>query len=947
MSSDLTRNQLFFKGLLAERIQNPTKNNEYSVPFGLNLLNYDLFDDDIQKITNLIILTDKFNSLNIRLSNTLTDNNTLSKLLRKISLKRQFISLGFYIKYLDDSLLTVFLDFIGKLQESVTNLKLMVKYKEKTKENDVVEKILENVLKNESGGFENLDLTECSIGTEKAVELLEKIINKNKNLKNLEISHRSIYKENININISNVKNVKLINCQLSYINYLPLDILNLSYNNISKDGLKKLTKLLSEEKCKLTKLNLSNNLIGDDGCSILSEGIANNNSLISLNLSSNNILNKGVIAIAKSIKSDTGNKTIKKLNFSQNEIENTGLIEFCSILKNENKNRFIKINFSNNNLSDRSVIEFGLFLQNHPTVTNLCLTNKITNENKNNFFTSCQNLDQLKKIKFEFLDISESNSEALNKILMNNKNIINIQITNNRALGPSGITGLSTGIERNPKLIKIDLTQCDISDDGAISLANSLFKNLEIKEVILEENKIGEKGTKAISSKLLGKTSLKILNLSHNKINSKGGFYIGQGLVDAQGIQKLLLGYNQIEDEGCEFISKGLEKNNSLVELNLDNNNISNKGINSISKFLKKNENMMEISLSGNKITEIDSDFYELFNWLRVIKISDNPLSQSGIVRLFQGSEYNRLFKSLKIKYNSNDEFHFKCFNKSIKTIDLSFNHNINISLMKHILSLKYLSLLNLQMDNITDDNLSNIVNIIKENNTPIKGLILKNNKITSAGSKYISDLIKNSPNLKILDLSYNDLKAEGVKNICKTLTTCDNNNLEQLILNGNKCNDYCSDDIFNMLNNSKKLLVLSLCGNFFTNKGIDKILSSLRKNNTLKQLSVGENKIDNKAFANLPNYLKFNKSLIILDIKSARLNDQSLYELSKVFGQNISLENLNLTDNNLEFEGIAKFGQYTSKSNNINEIKLLNNKPLKEQQYLLRSCNSHLIFGN
>jgi len=96
-----------------------------------------------------------------------------------------------------------------------------------------------------------------------------------------------------------------------------------------------------------------------------------------------------------------------------------------------------------------------------------------------------------------------------------------------------------------------------------------------------------------------------------------------------------------------------------------------------------------------------------------------------------------------------------------------------------------------------------------------------------------------------------------------------------------------------------------------------------------------------------LPNYLKFNKSLIILDIKSARLNDDSLHELSKVFNQNASLENLNLIDNNLEFEGIAKFGQYTSKNKSINEIKLLNNKPLKDQQSLLKSCNAHLIFSN
>ena len=354
----------------------------------------------------------------------------------------------------------------------------------------------------------------------------------------------------------------------------------------------------------------------------------------------------------------------------------------------------------------------------------------------------------------------------------------------------------------------------------------------------------------------------------------------------------------------------------------------------------------MEIILSGNKITEIDSDFYELFNWLKIIKISDNPLNQSGIVRLFQGSEYNRLFKSLKFKYNSEDDYHFKCFNTNIKNIDLSFNRNINISLMKHILSLKYLSQLNLQMNNITDEDLSKIVNLIKENNTPIKDLKLKNNKITSKGSIYISDLIKNCKNLKILDLSYNDLKSEGVKNICQAIIS-NNNILEQLIINGNKCNDYCSDDIFNMLINSRKLILLSLNGNFFTNKGIDKILSSLKKNNTLKQLSIGENKIDQRAFVNLPNYLKFNKSLVVLEIKSSRLNDESLYELSKVFGQNNSLGNLNLIDNNLGFEGIAKFGQYTSKNRFINEIKLLNNKPLKEQQSILKSCNSHLIFSN
>jgi Ran GTPase-activating protein (RanGAP) involved in mRNA processing and transport len=236
-----------------------------------------------------------------------------------------------------------------------------------------------------------LELTEFRLGTIKSLELLERIIVKNKNLKNVQISHRTIFKDRFTLHLSGIKNLKILNCQISCINHLPIEVLNLSDNNISKDGLKKLSKLLYEEKCALLKLNLSNNLIGDDGCTILSDGIFNNTTLISLNLSSNNILNKGVIELARSLKSDTGNKTIKKLNLSKNEIENGGLIEFCQILKNEKKDRFTKIDFSNNNLSDRSIIEFGSFLEKHPAITNLCLTNKITNENKNSFFSSFKN----------------------------------------------------------------------------------------------------------------------------------------------------------------------------------------------------------------------------------------------------------------------------------------------------------------------------------------------------------------------------------------------------------------------------------------------------------------------------------------------------------------------------------------------------------------------------
>ena len=358
MSNELTLIQLFFKGQLSDRISNPIKNNEFSSPFSLNLFDYDLFDEDIQKIIDLIILTDKFNSLNIRLSNTLIDTNTLGKLLRKISLKKQFKSLGFYIKNLNEELLNIFLDFIGKMKDSIVNLKIKIKFNDEKTEERICGKILENLLKGD-GSLDNLILEKFNLSSENNMKLLEQIISKNKNLQNLEINDSIVHNKCFSIDISNVINAKISRCGLLYINYLPIDILNISNNNIGKEGIEQLAELISDEKCSLAKLNISNNLIGDEGAIILSQGISKNNSLIAINLSSNHILNSGIIELAKSLKSNSGNKTIKKLNLSKNEIENTGLIDFCTILKEENKYRFLKIDFSQNNYSDRAVIEFG------------------------------------------------------------------------------------------------------------------------------------------------------------------------------------------------------------------------------------------------------------------------------------------------------------------------------------------------------------------------------------------------------------------------------------------------------------------------------------------------------------------------------------------------------------------------------------------------------------
>ena len=422
MMSKLRDTQLFFKDLLIERVNNSNEYKDYSVNFSLDLIDYDLYDDDIKNVTKLIVETDKFSSLNIRFSNTLNDANVLGKLLRKISLKRQFTSLGFFIKYLNDDLLSIFIDFIGKLENHLTSLEINIKYDDRKKEGEIVKKILESMLKNDNSGIINLTFKGCRFNTEENLNLLNQLIEKNKNkLKNLILCKKRVYNDVFTPDISPLQRADLIYCNLKTIFHLPMEILNLAFNNIGVFGLENIANNLKKETCTLKKLNLSYNYIGNEGCSILGECLKYNTSLVSLNLTGNNILNEGAVSFANKIKSQY-NTTLRKINFKDNSISSEGIMQFCSLLKDEPSDRFAKIDFSVNYLEDTGLSDYGYFISKFPNIKTIVLTNKLSKNSLKNFFIYCQGLNNLKKIIFSQINLTDESTENFNELLMNNKN---------------------------------------------------------------------------------------------------------------------------------------------------------------------------------------------------------------------------------------------------------------------------------------------------------------------------------------------------------------------------------------------------------------------------------------------------------------------------------------------------------------------------------------------
>ena len=927
--------QKFFK--------NELLNGETYIPknFSLDFTSFDINDNDLQNLIQLIVQTHQLTQFSLRFSNTLTNISLFKRLLRKISLKQQFILLSFYIKYLNEELLDIFLDFLTKINFKTNSLKIQIKYHDKKYEREITKRIIEHLDKNNNSQIKEIELLNFRFDDEESINLLNKYLHNKKNIIEFYLNGRLIKDNKFDIDISHLQRLDLSNNCLQIITSIPISFLNLASNSISDKGIKIISELISKDNCTLKKINLSHNYIGDKGSEYLSNGIIKNNSIEKIDLTGNKIVEKGIISIAKSL---LINNSIKKISFKNNYISNAGIIEFCSILKDTKYDKFTKLDFSNNFISHEGLIAYSKFLNTHYTNKIFSISGKITLEEQKQFFINCENLNNIKIIDFYPFDIYQDNYYYLNRILMNNYNIKSIYISNNNSLSGYGINELYEGILQNKKITQISMSQCNLNDDDIEVLSNALYKNIYIQDLNLDQNKISEKGIKIVSEKIFPKISLRKVYLGHNLLNEKCGFYLGKCLPESIGLQRLMLNSNKILDEGVKYIAEGLIKNNTLMELNIENNKITNFGLKLLSNALNKNKNFLKLNFCSNLCTEIDEETYKLFDWCVEIKFYGNKMSKDSIINMINGGKNNKLMKLIRFSIdNKKLVFKFNSQNPNLKSLDLAHNI-INISLINCLLQLPNLSQLYLTDNQIDDEETKIIFDSLIKLNSKIKLIKIQSNKIGEIGGEKISEFLSNNNTLKHLNLASNKIGSEGMIKICNSLIK--NETLEYLMVNYCNLCDNCSQKINEMLRKNKTLLYFSFNGNFFTNKGIDNIISSLRVNQGLKHLCCGENRNDENGFKNLKEYLRFNKCLAILEIKNVGLSDNIINEISKGIRDNKNLISLNFINNKLTIDGMRKIGINVEKYNNVIEVKMLLNSIFGNDKNDIISECPHIIFN-
>ncbi|CAG8466156.1 3316_t:CDS:2 [Diversispora eburnea] len=429
---------------------------------------------------------------------------------------------------------------------------------------------------------------------------------------------------------------------------------------------------------------------------------------------------------------------------------------------------------------------------------------------------------------FELLAIINSLKyhPLLYEVIFRNINLSKLQIestTTGKKMLPLAIYEL---LVTNPKLRKLDLTFCGITEETVIAIGDALST---------------------------GKSSLERLIISNNCITKEGAQALARGIsAHGLGIKELDISSCELTHDSLMFILNALDTNNigELESLNLSNNSCE-LDLNILSDILSKTVSLRTLNLRNcdKMITGLKKSIqFEDLN-LTTLDIGGIPLNSKEQLRSLYSYIQSTSFS--KIKYFSVDHCNLdghvlaiilsyissspnyekirvwaggnhitrtsdgcKEFCNAVRNdwtpVWLSLNNTIfgsNIELVENILTsfyensvLEFLDLSHPQFNDIFRGNKSikelillgdaeqrwgqslGIQLLELENNNVLERLNVKGNGINNIGAKCLSEALKSNTTLKLLNMDENEIGIEGYTSIYNVISTHENTTLQELV---------------------------------------------------------------------------------------------------------------------------------------------------------------------
>ena len=505
--------------------------------------------------------------------------------------------------------------------------------------------VLSEILKNNDNQYSRLILSKNDFG-DKGLELLLESIQDNNSIVELNLSSNSITakggkllfaylltqtsiislnlssQEGVNRNRVCTEGVKLIEKVLQ--NNFFLENLDLSSNSIKTEGFKYLINGLKKNMV-LKNLNVSNNEIDEKGVYYLNENL-NNCKIEIFDLSSNPIGNEGCIAMGKCLGGDQLNE-ITKLNLSDCSISFHGLREFLKCLRKNKKINTLLLN-KNNLFSKKWVYLEDFFL--NLNLRHLGLSSCSLNEAAADISKILQHHPTLKILDLSHNQINDSSFIYFKTFPKENLSLVEIDISRN-FISDKSAKYFFENLINNRCLQRLNFFDNQLQNESANSILESLKVNHSITYINFKSNRVPIRMMKEINIRIQNnkliekekflpqlKREIKDLSFDPEEINTLKGRIILQNQEKELSIQKL-------KEDNKIIKMKKIENEKELNRVESQSNNIISK-LEEITKDIKKIIEMKELEVDNYKerSDKIEENINDINNELYVLKLENN-----------------------------------------------------------------------------------------------------------------------------------------------------------------------------------------------------------------------------------------------------------------------------------------------------------------------------------
>ena len=407
-----------------------------------------------------------------------------------------------------------------------------------------------------------VDLSECFLGIH-SIKLISSILYTTDRIARLNLTKNNLGDIGVKILISSIKNS------------MSLISLNITSNSITHRGGEVIFKELCHQQS-IIDLNVSSiegvnrNRLTAAGIKNLEKFLKINLFIESLNICGNSIKDEGFIILSKGL---NNNQSLYKLNISNNDIHNKGLTQGLNLIT---LCKLYSLNISNNPILDEGL-------------------KKLTDSLK--FFSGLRRLN-VSNCGFEFPGF-----EHLLNALQYIKRIEYLNVSGNN-IKSENFENVKPCFQTFGVKI-LNMSKCSLGNESTFILGECIVGNETIRKLNISENKISDSGFKSFIPLFSNNNSIESFDCSVNFISDVTAKDFIKNMKFNRALKRINFFDNQLKNEMGNLFIEILENNKTLININLIYNRVQMKTIDEINRILKLNNEKQKSKFLPNLIRDI------------------------------------------------------------------------------------------------------------------------------------------------------------------------------------------------------------------------------------------------------------------------------------------------------------------------------------------------------